>query len=71
MVVVSGIMADGTKRILDLPQGATENAEVCTALLEDLESAASAPAGQHQTRRTLRGEPTEEDLVPRNLTVIS
>jgi transposase-like protein len=36
MVVALGIMEDGTKRILGLRQGATENAEVCTALLEDL-----------------------------------
>ena len=36
MVVALGIMEDGTKRVLGLRQGATENAEVCTALLEDL-----------------------------------
>jgi transposase-like protein len=36
MVVALGITADGTKRVLGLRQGATENAEVCTALLEDL-----------------------------------
>jgi transposase-like protein len=36
MVVVLGIIEDGTKRVLGLRQGATENAEVCTALLEDL-----------------------------------
>jgi transposase-like protein len=36
MVVALGITEDGTKRILGLRQGATENAEVCTALLEDL-----------------------------------
>jgi putative transposase len=36
MVVAIGITDDGTKRILGLRQGATENAEVCTALLEDL-----------------------------------
>jgi putative transposase len=36
MVVVMGITEDGTKRILGLRQGATENAVVCTALLEDL-----------------------------------
>jgi transposase-like protein len=35
-VVALGIMEDGTKRVLGLRQGATENAEVCTALLEDL-----------------------------------
>ena len=31
-----GITEDGTKRILGLRQGATENAVVCTELLEDL-----------------------------------
>jgi putative transposase len=36
MVVVLGITDDGMKRILGLRQGATENAEVCTSLLEDL-----------------------------------
>jgi putative transposase len=36
MVVAMGITVDGTKRILGLRQGATENAVVCTALLEDL-----------------------------------
>lgn len=36
MVVAMGITEDGTKRILGLRQGATENAAVCTALLEDL-----------------------------------
>jgi transposase-like protein len=36
MVVALGMMDDGTKRVLGLRQGATENAEVCTALLEDL-----------------------------------
>jgi transposase-like protein len=36
MVVALGVMEDGTKRILGLRHGATENAEVCTALLEDL-----------------------------------
>jgi putative transposase len=36
IVVAMGITEDGTKRILGLRQGATENAEVCTALLEDL-----------------------------------
>jgi putative transposase len=36
MVVALGITEDGTKRILGLRQGATENAEVCAALLEDL-----------------------------------
>lgn len=36
MVVALGITADGTKRALGLRQGATENAAVCAALLEDL-----------------------------------
>jgi putative transposase len=36
MVVAMGISEDGTKRILGLRQGATENAVVCTELLEDL-----------------------------------
>lgn len=36
MVVVLGIKDDGMKRVLGLRQGATENAEVCTALLEEL-----------------------------------
>jgi transposase-like protein len=36
MVVTLGIAEDGTKRILGLRQGATENAAVCVALLEDL-----------------------------------
>jgi transposase-like protein len=38
MVVALGITADGTKRVLGLRQGATENAEVCAASLEDLVS---------------------------------
>lgn len=36
MVVAMGITEDGTKRVLGLRQGATENADVCAALLEDL-----------------------------------
>ena len=36
MVVALGITEDGTKRVLGLRQGATENAEICTALLEEL-----------------------------------
>ena len=36
MVVALGITEGGTKRILGLRQGATENAAVCAALLEDL-----------------------------------
>jgi putative transposase len=37
MIVAMGITEDGTKRILGLRQGATENAVICTALLEDLQ----------------------------------
>src|SRR3954464_7049505 len=36
MVVALGITEDGTKRVLGVRQGATENAEVCAALLEEL-----------------------------------
>jgi putative transposase len=36
LVVALGVKADGTKWILGLRQGATENAEVCKDLLEDL-----------------------------------
>jgi transposase-like protein len=36
LVVAMGIAEGGTKRVLGLRQGATENAEVCVALLEDL-----------------------------------
>jgi transposase-like protein len=35
MAVAPGITEDGTKRVLGLRQGATEDAEVSTALLED------------------------------------
>jgi putative transposase len=38
MIVTAGITADGTKRVLGLRQGATENAAVCVALLEDLQA---------------------------------
>ena len=37
MVVAMGITEDGTKQILGLRQGATENAAVCVELLEDLQ----------------------------------
>ena len=37
MIVAMGITEDGTKRILGLRQGATENAVVCAAVLEDLQ----------------------------------
>jgi transposase-like protein len=37
MIVALGITEDGTKRVLGLRQGATENATVCVALLEDLQ----------------------------------
>jgi putative transposase len=36
MVAALGITEDGTKRLLGVRQGATENAAVCTALIEDL-----------------------------------
>jgi putative transposase len=36
MVVAMGVTEKGHKRVLGLRQGATENAEVCTALLTDL-----------------------------------
>jgi transposase-like protein len=36
MIVVLGVTEEGEKRVLGLRQGATENAEVCAALLEDL-----------------------------------
>jgi len=36
MICALGITADGRKRLLGVRQGATENAAVCTALLEDL-----------------------------------
>lgn len=36
MIVVLGIQNDGQKRILGFREGATENAEVCRMLLEDL-----------------------------------
>jgi len=38
MIVAAGITADGTQRVLGLRQGATENATVCVALLEDLQA---------------------------------
>lgn len=36
MVVVLGVLENGAKRVLGVRQGATENATVCTALLEEL-----------------------------------
>ncbi len=36
MICALGITEEGTKRLLGVRQGATENAAVCTALLEDL-----------------------------------
>jgi putative transposase len=36
MIVVLGLESDGTKRILGFREGATENAEVCKALIEEL-----------------------------------
>jgi putative transposase len=44
MVVALGITDDGMKRVLGLRQGATENAEVCTALLEELVSRGLDPS---------------------------
>jgi transposase-like protein len=38
MIVAAGTTADCTKRVLGLRQGATENATVCVALLEDLQA---------------------------------
>jgi transposase-like protein len=38
LVVVLGITEDGTKRVLGLRQGATENAELVVSLLEELRS---------------------------------
>jgi putative transposase len=38
MIVAAGITADGTKRVLGLRQGATQNATACVALLEDLQA---------------------------------
>ena len=38
MIVAAGITANGTKPVLGLHQGATENATVCVALLEDLQT---------------------------------
>ncbi len=38
MTVALGVLENGTKRVLGVRQGATENAAVCTALLEDLQS---------------------------------
>jgi transposase-like protein len=38
LIVAMGIADDGSKRILGLRQGATENAAVCVALLEELQA---------------------------------
>jgi transposase-like protein len=38
MTVALGVLENGTKRVLGVRQGATENAAVCTALLEDLQA---------------------------------
>jgi transposase-like protein len=48
LIVALGIAEDGTKRILGVRQGATENAAVCVALLEDLQA-----RGLDTTRPTL------------------
>ena len=37
MTVALGVLENGVKRVLGVRQGATENAAVCTALLEDLQ----------------------------------
>jgi putative transposase len=37
MTVALGVLENGAKRVLGVRQGATENAAVCTALLEDLQ----------------------------------
>lgn len=37
MTVALGVLENGTKRVLGVRQGASENAAVCTALLEDLQ----------------------------------
>ncbi len=37
MIVALGVLENGAKRVLGVRQGATENAAVCTALLEDLQ----------------------------------
>jgi len=37
MTVALGVLENGTKRVLGVRQGATENAAVCTALLENLQ----------------------------------
>src|SRR5262249_60442363 len=44
MIVAAGITVDGTKRVLGLRQGATENAAVCVALLEDLQAPGPEPS---------------------------
>jgi len=48
LVVALGVEENGVKHVLGLWQGATENATVCKALLEDL-----AERGLHQERRYL------------------
>jgi transposase-like protein len=54
MVVALGITEDGTKRVLGLRQGATENAEVCASLLEDLRGGAWTPLARHSSCSTAR-----------------
>lgn len=48
LIVALGVEENGVKHVLGLWQGATENATVCTALLEDL-----VARGLHQKRRYL------------------
>ena len=60
MVVALGITEDGTKRILGLRQGATENAEVCNALLEDL-GHRRMPVLLKALAGLVQGEPTDTE----------
>jgi transposase-like protein len=46
-IVAVGIAADGTKHLLGIEQGATENSTVCTHLLQDLIDRGLDPAGEY------------------------
>jgi putative transposase len=46
-IVAVGIAEDGTKHLLGIEQGATENATVCTHLLQDLIDRGLNPAGEY------------------------
>ena len=46
-IVAVGIAEDGTKHLLGIEQGATENATVCTHLLQDLIDRGLDPAGEY------------------------